>query len=107
MMMNIFMEIWIVLLFIFDFIKDILDSNRTTNILLILFFISFDNTNNHIQRKLDNILRFSEQAYDDIFVRRSNNRTLMANLVGEAKTYDDVADIIANCSFLPTRIRKY
>ena len=47
-----------------------------------------------------------EQAYDDIFVRRSNNRTLMANLVGEAKTYDDVADIIAAASGDATSMNK-
>lgn len=47
-----------------------------------------------------------EQAYDDVFIRRSNNRTLMANLVGEAKTYDDVADIIAAASGDVTSMNK-
>jgi hypothetical protein len=34
------------------------------------------------------------EAYDDAFVKRSTNRVLMAGLLGEAKTYDEVADII-------------
>lgn len=34
------------------------------------------------------------EAYDDAFVKRSTNRVLMAGLLGEAKTYDEVSDII-------------
>ena len=46
------------------------------------------------------------EAFDDIFIRRSTNRTLMASLVGEAKTYDDVADIIGAAAGDLTSMRK-
>jgi len=35
------------------------------------------------------------EAADDIFIRRTTNPVLMAGLVGEANTYDDVANFIA------------
>jgi hypothetical protein len=35
------------------------------------------------------------EAYDDIFVRRTTNPTLLAGLIGEAKNYDDVSNFIA------------
>lgn len=46
------------------------------------------------------------QAYDDDFIARSTNRTMMAGLVGEAKSFDDVADIIAAASGDLTSMRK-
>lgn len=46
------------------------------------------------------------EAFDDVFIRRSTNRTLMASLVGEAKTYDDVADIIGAAAGDLTSMRK-
>lgn len=48
----------------------------------------------------------SAEAFDDKFIQRSTNPTLMAGLVGEAKTYDDVADIIAAASGDLTSLRK-
>lgn len=36
--------------------------------------------------------------YDDIFIKRSSNRGFLADVTGEAKTYDEVADIIAAAS---------
>lgn len=36
--------------------------------------------------------------YDDVFVKRSSNRSFLADVTGEAKTYDEVADIIAAAS---------
>jgi hypothetical protein len=35
------------------------------------------------------------EAADDIFIRRTTNPLLLAGLIGEAKTYDDVANFIA------------
>jgi hypothetical protein len=46
------------------------------------------------------------QAYDDPFVANSNNRRFMASILGEAKTYDDVADMIAAASGDVTSMRK-
>lgn len=46
------------------------------------------------------------QAFDDVFIKRSTNRTMMAGLVGEAKSYDDVADIIAAASGDLTSMKK-
>jgi hypothetical protein len=37
----------------------------------------------------------SIKNYDDVFVRRTTNRTFLADVTGEAQTYDEVADIIA------------
>lgn len=39
-----------------------------------------------------------EQAYDDIFVRRTTNPTFVAGIVGELNNYDDVADFLAAAS---------
>lgn len=46
------------------------------------------------------------EAFDDKFVKRSTNRTFMASILGEAKTYDDVADIIGAASGDLTSLRK-
>ena len=46
------------------------------------------------------------EAFDDVFIRRSTNRTLMASLVGESKTYDEVADIIGAAAGDLTSMRK-
>ena len=46
------------------------------------------------------------EAYDDPFISRSTNRTFMAGLVGESKTFDEVADIIAAASGDMTSLRK-
>lgn len=37
----------------------------------------------------------SIKNFDDVFVRRTTNRTFLADVTGEAQTYDEVADIIA------------
>ena len=46
------------------------------------------------------------QAYDDPFIKRSTNPTFMSGLVGESKTFDEVADIIAAASGDMTSLRK-
>ena len=40
----------------------------------------------------------SVKNYDDIFVKRTTNPTFIADVTGEAKTYDEVADILAAAS---------
>lgn len=40
----------------------------------------------------------SVKNYDDVFVKRSSNRGFLADVTGEAQTYDEVADIIAAAS---------
>ncbi len=46
------------------------------------------------------------EAADDIFIKNTTNKTLMAGLVGEAKTYEDVANFIAAAAGDPNSLSK-